>query len=122
MRAKKTNGTMMLCWIAGVVIVVALFSAMYVHSSLTVLSKTSSEINSVAAILDSVSGLRSLLISFSNQCNVAQENWLGALNTSLGLMFLVCLAGMALLVTLVAQFKLNRRLTARIAKLQQQLS
>ena len=118
MKTKQTDGAVALCWVAGVLLTVALMLAMYVRSGLDQLRQTSSEIESVARVLDSASSLRSLLMSFSNQCNVAQESWLGALDAGLGLMFLACLAGFTLLATLAVQLKTNRRLQRRILQLQ----
>ena len=47
------------------IIVAALTTGVVVQSSLNELTQASGEINSVASVLDSVTGLRSLLISFS---------------------------------------------------------
>lgn len=109
---------MFMCWVAAAVIAAALVFAMVVQSNLKLLTKTSEEVSAVAALLESVTGLRSLLISFSHQCNLSQESWIGALNTSLGLLFMVSMLGVALLLALVAQLRKNRRLMLRIAKMQ----
>ncbi|MEH6824463.1 MAG: hypothetical protein V7629_11190 [Motiliproteus sp.] len=114
---KKNDGAMLWCWGAGVAIVGALIAALSVRGGLNILTQTSAEINSIATLLDSARGLRSLLIAFSNQCSQAQESWLGALNTSLGLMFLVCLLAFVLLIALVVQINKNRRLTLRLSKM-----
>ena len=114
MAVKKTDGPILLCWIIAVVIVVALTTGMVVQSGLNELTQASGEINSVASVLDSVTGLRSLLISFSNQCSMSQESWTGALNTALGLLFLVSILGLGLLLALASEIKKNRRLTSRL--------
>lgn len=108
---------MLLCWIIAAVIATALISGMVVQSDLNVLTQTSEEINAVAGLLDSVSGLRSLLVSFSNQCSLVQDNWIGALNTALGLLFLVSMLGFALVLLLAAQIRKNKRLSLRLNKL-----
>jgi hypothetical protein len=118
MKAKQTDGAVALCWLSGVVLAVALVVTMYVSRGLDQLGQTSAEIESVARVLDSASGLRLLLMSFSNQCSVAQQNWQGALDIGFGLMFLVCLVGFALIATLAVQLKTNRRLQRRIEQLQ----
>ena len=115
---KNSEGPLVLCWIAAALITIALGVAAYVRSSLSELGQTANEINSVATILDSLSGLRSLVISFANQCSVAQESWLGAANTLMGILFLISLVGIALLATLAVQVKLNRKLTRQLHRLQ----
>tara|TARA_R110002167_G_scaffold30636_3_gene101228 strand:- start:13308 stop:13667 length:360 start_codon:yes stop_codon:yes gene_type:complete len=118
MRNKKRDGMMLFCWLAGILMAVALITAMSVYNDLDLLKRASDEINSVAALLDSVTGLRSLMFSFSTQCLLAQENWAGALDISLGLMFLVSVLGFILLAMLVVQIKKNRQLHQRLLKIQ----
>ena len=96
---------MLFCWLAGILMAVALITAMSVYNDLDLLKKASDEINSVAALLDSVTGLRSLMFSF-------------ALDISLGLMFLVSVLGFILLAMLVVQIKKNRQLHQRLLKIQ----
>lgn len=122
MKKKQADGAVALCWISGVLLTVVLLLAMYARSGLARLGQTASEIESVAQVLNSVSGLRSLLLSFSTQCRVAQESWLGALDMGLGLMFLACMIGFALLAMLAAQLKTNRRLQRRVQQLQKAAS
>ncbi len=119
MKTKQTDGAVAMCWVAGVLLSLAMLMAIYVRNGLSLLGQTSAEIESVAQVLDSASGLRSLLMSFSNQCSVAQDSWLGALDTSLGLIFMICLVGFTLVATLAVQLKTNRQLQRRIQKLQQ---
>lgn len=114
MQLNKTDGSMVMCWVAALMIAAALVCAMVAQSGLKLLTTTSEEVTAVASVLESVSGLRSLLISFSYQCNLSQENWIAALNTSLGLLFLVSMLGFALLLALVAQIRKNRRLMLRL--------
>lgn len=117
MYINKRGGAMLWCWGAGFAIVSALVVALSAQSGLDVLTNTSAELNSIAYLLDSPGELRSLLLSFSNQCSQAQEDWLGALNTCLGLMFLLSLLAFALLIALVVQIKKNKRLTLRLGKM-----
>ncbi|MFT5722406.1 MAG: hypothetical protein ACI9W6_002735 [Motiliproteus sp.] len=114
MHLKKTDGSMVVCGIAAVVILAALVFGMAVQDGLTALTQSSKEISAVANLLESVSGLRSLLISFSYRCSLSQDNWIEALNTALGLLFMVSMLGLALLLALVLQFRKNRRLTLRL--------
>jgi hypothetical protein len=122
MSKNRTNGPFVLCWVSGLVLIAVLLAAMFARSDLKVLTETAAEINSVAAVLDSPSGLRSLLISFSNQCSLAQERWLGALDMSLWLITLACMTGFILLVTLALQLRINRQLNKRVRQLQQVIS
>ncbi|WP_114695406.1 hypothetical protein [Motiliproteus coralliicola] len=119
MATKRVEGPVLLCWIAGVVTVLALVAAMVLRSGLEEVGRTSSEINSVVAQLESLSSIRGLVISLSEQCSYAQQSWISVLDTSLGMLFLVSLVAIALTATLAVQVKLNRKLSARLDKLQQ---
>ena len=121
MQQKRLNGPVIFCWFSGAVFGLCLVAAMIVNGGLDTLSQTSSEVSSVASRLDSVSGLRSLLISFSNQCTQAQESWSAALTSTMGIVFLCCLVGFALVATLAVQVSINRKQALRLHKLQQAL-
>lgn len=121
MQQKRLNGPVIFCWFSGAVFGLCLMTAMIVNSSLDTLSQTSGEVSSVASRLDSVSGLRSLLLSFSSQCTQAQESWSGALTSTMGIVFLCCLVGFALVATLAVQVSMNRKQARQIVKLQQAL-
>ncbi len=122
MSENKINGPLVLCWISGSLLIVVLLVAMFVRSDLSILTESAAEISSVATLLDSPSGLRSLLISFSNQCSLAQESWLVVLDMNLWLITLACMTGFALLVALAMQIRINRQLNLQMRKLQQELS
>jgi TRAP-type C4-dicarboxylate transport system permease small subunit len=114
---QKLNGSLIFCWFSAAVLVICLVSALVVGSGLDTLSQTSSEVSSVASRLDSVSGLRGLLISFSNQCEIAQQSWSKGVTVSMGLVFLSCLIGFALIATLAVQLSLNRKQASQLQKL-----
>ncbi|MFT6916128.1 MAG: hypothetical protein ACJAWL_002445 [Motiliproteus sp.] len=114
MRETKITGSMVVCGIVAVVILAAMVSGMAVQDDLKLLTQSSDEITAVAGLLDSASGLRNLLLSFSYQCSLSQDSWIGALSTALGLMFMVSILGLALLLALVLQLRKNRRLTQRL--------
>ena len=118
-KQKKIEGPIVLCWIAAVVTVIASVTAMIARSGLSDVTQTAREVGSVTSRLDSVSSIRSLVVSFSEQCRIAQQNWIGAADVGLGMLFLLVLVCIALIATLAVQVKANRRLQAQVRKLQQ---
>lgn len=118
MKNSKLDGGKTLCWVGGVMLSVTLLVAIVSRSNLETLAKTSTEIESVAGILDSITGLRSLLLSFANQCTMAQDSWQSALDINLGLIFVACCTGLMLVAALAMQLKTNRSLQRRIEQLQ----
>ncbi|MEH6649377.1 MAG: hypothetical protein V7707_05035 [Motiliproteus sp.] len=118
MKNSKVDGVKALCWISGVMLSVILLVAIVSRSGLETLAKTSAEIESVASLLDSITGLRSLLLSFSNQCTLAQQSWQSTLDTNQGLVFVACGTGLMLVAALAMQLKTTRSLQRRIQQLQ----
>lgn len=121
MAAKQKNSTAMLLCVAAVLVMLgALFTTSFMASSIEPVGKSSAELLRVAEHLDSVSSIRTILFSYSQQFNVAEANLNRALNTALGFLTLASLLVVTLVVVVMTLVRRVEKLREQMAKLRQE--
>ena len=117
MSAKKKDITaLLLCCTAVVIMLAALLTTSFMASSIEPVGKSASELLRVADQLDSVTSIRTILFSYSQQFSVAEEHLNRALSTALGFLTLASMLVVALVVALMGQVRRVRQLKEQLAK------
>lgn len=110
MTADKEKGVRVVCWVALAIVIACLGVAMWVSGSTKPVAKSSLEITQVVGQLDSVDSLKTILVTFANQYQLAEEQWERAVSILTFLLFLVSMAALALVGVALASCRRLRQL------------
>lgn len=110
------SGAAVLCGLAVFIMVGGLILCAYMTSSIQPLSDSASEVVRVSAELESVSSLRSLLFSFTEQYRVTEAAFDRALGLALTFLTLGTLVVAVLSLIILSQIRRARRLARALEK------